>query len=122
MALPLVLLGCHSATSPLVDWNSRIGNYTYDLALQDLGMPVRSTKLDDGSVIAEWRIAKSKMGSTDMSDADASGGYVIPALWDNPVPLASSPRPNKYLRLTFGPDQKLTGWRKYSQYYKSGTD
>lgn len=121
LLIPLTLAGCQSATSPLVDWNSRIGNYSYELALQDLGLPVRSTKLNDGSVIADWRIARSKTGSPDMADAESSGGYVIPALWDNPIPLGSSPQPNKYLRLSFGPDQKLTGWKKYTQYFKPGT-
>jgi hypothetical protein len=79
---------------------------------------MHSTTLNDGSVIADWRIRKSKPGTPDTREADEEGGYVIPMLVDNAVPIRSSPTPSHYLRLTFGPDGKLTGWRKYSQYYQ----
>lgn len=107
--------------SPLVDWNKRIGNYTYNLALTDLGVPARSIGLPNGSLVADWVIQKGNPGSADTSDAQVQGGYVVPPLWDNPIPMGSSQTPARYLRLTFGPDQKLTGWRKYWQYYKPGT-
>lgn len=123
--LGFLLTGCLSPPgdpkSPLVDWNKRIGNYTYDLALKDLGVPAHSTRLPDGSLVADWLIKKGNPGSADTSDAQVQGGYVVPPLWDNPFPMGSSQTPTRYLRLTFGPDQKLTGWRKYWQYYKSGT-
>jgi len=115
----LLVAGCNTpAKSPLVNWNDRIGNYTYNLALQDLGKPVNSTTLPNSSIVADWRTASAKPGSPDTLDADAEGGYVIPRLQENPTPLDTGPTPNRYLRLTFGPDGKLTGWKKYSQYHQ----
>jgi hypothetical protein len=111
------LAGCRTATSPLVDWNSRIGNYSYPLALQDLGVPLRSTTLGDGSIVADWRTRKGTIGSPDVSDISTTDASVTPNRPDNPIPLGSSPTPDHYLRLTFGPDQQLSGWKKYSQYY-----
>jgi hypothetical protein len=47
-----ILSGC--ASKPKVDWNSRVGTYTFDDAVREMGPPDRSTKLSDGSTVAEW--------------------------------------------------------------------
>src|SRR4051812_26414170 len=47
-----VVGGC--ATAPKIDWNSRIGNYTYDQAVLELGPPDRMAPLTDGTKVAEW--------------------------------------------------------------------
>src|SRR5512137_1440577 len=54
--LPLICLmawltGC--ATSR-VDWAARIGHYTYDEAVADLGAPDKQDELADGARVAEW--------------------------------------------------------------------
>ena len=46
------LTGC--ATPPPVDWDSRVGHYTYDQAVTDLGLPDRQTRLSDGKVMYKW--------------------------------------------------------------------
>ena len=106
--------GCTTA-SPLVNWDRRIGNYTYNLALVDLGVPVRSSTLPDESMVADWLTHRNKPGTPDTTNLETESGYVPPPFWNNPFPNGGSDRPNQYLRLTFGPDQKLTGWRRYSQ-------
>jgi hypothetical protein len=106
-----ILTGC-GTTSPLVNWNERIGNYSYDLALVDLGTPVRSTTLSDGSVVADWKTRSSTPGSGTPS------GFVTQVSLDDSMPETTPPLPNEYLRLTFGPDQQLTGWLRYHQYYE----
>src|ERR1022692_4512617 len=46
------IAGCK--TTPTVDWNSRVGNYTYNQALAEFGSPEKQTKLSDGKTVAQW--------------------------------------------------------------------
>ena len=55
----LVVTGC--ATNK-VDWSTRIGTYTYDQAVLDMGPPAKEDKLQDGTVVAEWM---TQRGHTD---------------------------------------------------------
>ena len=53
LALAVVFLtGC--ATPPPVNWDSRVGHYTYDQALTELGSPDRQSRLSDGKVVSKW--------------------------------------------------------------------
>lgn len=52
----LWLAGC--ATSK-IDWGSRVGSYTYDQAVKEMGPPNRKETLSDGSIVAEWVTAYS---------------------------------------------------------------
>jgi hypothetical protein len=47
----LVLAGC---VTQKIDWSARVGNYTYDQAVMELGPPDKSAKLTDGTVVADW--------------------------------------------------------------------
>ena len=47
-----LLTGCQ--TTPPINWDSRVGNYTYDQAVKDYGPPDRQAKLSDGQVVAKW--------------------------------------------------------------------
>ena len=44
--------GC--ATTKPIDWNSRIGSYTFDQAVSELGPPDKQAKLSDGKTVAQW--------------------------------------------------------------------
>ena len=44
----VLLVGC--ATNR-VDWNARVGNYTYQQAVLDMGPPDRQAKLEDGTTV-----------------------------------------------------------------------
>ncbi|HYG36945.1 MAG TPA: hypothetical protein VEC99_19290 [Clostridia bacterium] len=48
----IVSAGC--ASKPRADWNQRIGHYTYEQAVQELGPLFASTQLQDGTVVSEW--------------------------------------------------------------------
>jgi hypothetical protein len=48
----LVIAGC--ATTKPIDWNSRVGSYTFDQAVTELGPPDKQAKLSDGRTVAEW--------------------------------------------------------------------
>ena len=61
LALCLFLVGCASTK---IDWNSRIGNYTYDQAVTELGPPDKQAKLTDGTVVAEWMTRRGYSGGS----------------------------------------------------------
>ena len=60
-AFCLFLIGCASTK---IDWNSRIGNYTYDQAVLELGPPDKYAKLTDGTVVAEWMTRRGYSGGS----------------------------------------------------------
>ena len=44
--LGIALSACKS--TPKIDWNGRVGNYTYDQAVMELGPPDKTATLSDG--------------------------------------------------------------------------
>ena len=46
------LAGCQ--TTPAVDWNGRVGNYTYDQCVAELGLPDKENTLSDGKISYQW--------------------------------------------------------------------
>ncbi len=95
------------ASTPKVDWNSRIGNFTYDQAVAEMGPPDKSTKLSDGSTVAEWFLKHNSSVSFGVGTGFYSGGTAVGV----GQTVGSSPS-GQYLRLTFGADGKLTKWEK----------
>ena len=45
-----------------MNWNSRVGNFTYDQAVIELGPPDKQAKLSDNTVVAEWIKRRSGSG------------------------------------------------------------
>lgn len=87
-----------------INWDARIGNYTFDQAVLELGPPDKSAKLSDGTLVCEWLTQRGYV----------RGHYVyfpgsLPYYWTDP------PSPDRYLRLTFGADGKLKEWKKTSK-------
>jgi len=54
--------GCKT-TPPKVDWEGRVGKYTYDQAVAELGPPEKSAKLSDGKTVAEWVVGRGSSPS-----------------------------------------------------------
>jgi hypothetical protein len=104
-ALAIVDAGC--ASSPKPNWNERIGHYTLDDAVRDLGPSASSSRLQDGSVVAEWFL---KYGSQ-MSFGLGTGAYG-PSGGVGVGQTVTTPPKAHFLRLTFGPDGKLLSWEK----------
>ena len=97
--------GCQ--TKPRVDWNSRIGSYTLDQAVTDLGPPDKQATLSDGKKVAEW-ITHRRGGS---------GFSVGTGFFSGPVGVGvsqsvGSGRSDVVLKLIFSPDNKLLSWSK----------
>src|SRR6185436_4408568 len=106
-----LLTGC--ASTPKLDWNTRVGNFTYDQAVAEMGPPDKSTKLSDGSTMADWITRKSSGLSVGLgtgysryggSSAVGTGVGVAAPVGGNGV---------RILRLTFGPDGILKQWSKW---------
>lgn len=89
-----LLTGCQTNK---IDWTARIGTYTFDDAVKELGPPDKAATLTDGTQVCEWLTYRGSEGGTVIT----SGYYGFQA-----STLASSP--DAYLRLTFNPEKKLT--------------
>jgi hypothetical protein len=90
-----------------VNWNSRIGTYTYDQAIIDLGPPDKSARLTDGRKVAEW-ISRYSNGSS-VAIASGFGGY------PGSVGFIQTTGPQYYeskLRLVFSTNNVLSEWTK----------
>ena len=99
------VIGCK--TSPPIDWNSRIGTYTFDQAVSDLGPPDKQTTLSDGKLVAQW-ITHRYGGS---SFTVGTGFYTGPA-GVGVGQTTGSAYPDRILTLTFGTNQVLAAFSK----------
>ena len=108
--LASLLVGC--ATTPKIDWSSRVGSYTYDQAVLEFGPPEKNAKLADGTVIAEWL---TRHGYTRVYTGFAYGYPGYPYYWPPYPSYDDIYMPDYFLRLTFGPDGKLKAWKKFAR-------
>jgi hypothetical protein len=111
----LVLLagGCASGTRVIVadsEWSSRIGTYTYEDALAELGEPNAIGESTEGR-IAEWVLRQSPGFSFGFGFGGGSYGHHLGT--GGGVGATVSPPPGgEYLRLRFDQDGKLVEWTK----------
>ena len=103
--LALLLVGC--ASTPKADWNSRVGSYTYDQAVAEMGPPDKSAKLSDGSTVAEWFLKHRSRVSFGVGTGFYSRGSSVGV----GQTIGTSPS-GEFLRLTFGGDGKLVRWER----------
>ena len=100
------------ATKPKIDWNSRIGTYTYDQAVLEFSPPDRSATLTDGTRVVEWLVSRGRT----YGFSDFGGPFYHPYYY-YPGPFlqhySTTTTPDAYLRLTFSPDGKLKSWGRF---------
>jgi hypothetical protein len=97
--------GC--ATAPPVDWNSRVGNYTYNQAVHELGPPNRQARLSNGSMVFKWFLQPNGgngFGAA-MPNNGINNGFGV-------GPNISPGFSGRYLQLTFDAKGVLTDWSK----------
>ena len=105
----LALSGC--VTTPKIDWNARVGNYTYDQAVVEFGPPDKSATLTGGTVIADWLMRPARTITAPEPYFLPPGTYFGPL-----TPMYSETRvPAQYLRLTFGADGELKAWKEVAR-------
>jgi hypothetical protein len=95
-----------------IDWSKRVGHYTLDQALLELGPPDKEARLSDGTVVANWLTRRGRSAFY-----TGSGGYYRgPYGYGGPGPAyLATVSPDYFLRLTFRPDGVLSDWKKYAQ-------
>ncbi|MEK7686328.1 MAG: hypothetical protein AAB466_12995 [Verrucomicrobiota bacterium] len=99
LVLGLLVFGC--ASTQKIDWNSRVGNYTYDQVVLEFGPADKLAELTDGTKVGEWLLQRgSARGSF----------YAVTGHWVQHY--SHPPSPDYFLRLTFDPKGKLREWRK----------
>ena len=100
-SLALFLTAC--ATTK-IDWQSRVGNYTYDQAVLEFGPPDKDATLGDGARVSEWLLSRGR-----------SHGSYATYMGRGVVYVNNDVSPDYYLRLTFDPSGKLQSFRKYAK-------
>jgi hypothetical protein len=103
-ATVILFVGCATQRT---DWNARIGAFTFDQAVVELGPPDKQQKLTDGQTVVEW-VSRSSSGS---SVSIGTGFYGYPG----GVGVMQTTGPSYYeskLRLTFTTNNVLAKWSK----------
>jgi len=111
----LVLLA--ACATNRVDWDSRLGHYSYDEAVIELGPPDKEATLSDGTRVAEWMTHRTR--------SSAHVGFVSgPGYYGRYQPFYgpgyyyggnTGPDWEYWVRLTFGPDNLLISWRRVTR-------
>lgn len=107
------LAGC-VAPQP-VDWNSRVGHYTYHQAVSELGLPNRLTRRSDGTTVAKWF---TQPGGADFGPGMPNGlnNGANNGFGGGPNSASQNLRPgfsDHYLQLTFGTNDLLSAWSNH---------
>jgi hypothetical protein len=106
--LAVLVTGC---ATPQINWQARVGVYSYDQAITDYGPPDKSARLTDGTTVAEWMIRRGEVIVT------PGPFYYGPGYWYGPVaPMYNRAYfPATFLRLTFGADGKLKAEKTFAK-------
>jgi hypothetical protein len=104
----VALLGC--ATNK-IDWNARVGTYTYEDAVIELGPPDKQEKLSDGTMVAEWLTQRGRTAY--VSGAGYYYGYPGGSGYYGPSYIQGAP--DYFVRLIFDPAGKLVSWKRFAR-------
>ena len=96
-----------SCATTRVDWNARVGNFTYDQSVTQLGPPDKQAKLSDGRTVAEW-VTRYNSGPS----VSVGTGF---SRYPGSIGVMQTYPANNYeskLRLTFSTNNVLEKWSK----------
>jgi hypothetical protein len=111
LCLVLFLNGC--ATTPKVDWNTRIGTYTYDQAVMDFGPPDKQAKLDNGVIVAEWMTRRGYSYPYRPFPSFSYYHWYYGPWYYYPYYTEVYDSPDAFLRLVFNSQGKLASYKKF---------
>ncbi|HEV2434793.1 MAG TPA: hypothetical protein VG077_02235 [Verrucomicrobiae bacterium] len=101
----LVVAGC--ATTKPIDWSGRVGTYTFDQAVTEIGPPDKQAKLSDGRTVAEW--ITHREGGTSFS---VGTGFVGGNTGFGVGQTVGTGYRDRVLTRTFGTNNVLAAWSK----------
>ena len=101
----VLITGCKT-TKP-IDWNSRVGTYTFDQAVSEFGPPDKQTTLSDGKLVAQWITHRNGGASFGVGTGFYTGGVGVGV-----GHTTGSAYPDRILTLTFGTNQVLAVYSK----------
>jgi hypothetical protein len=106
----LLLGGCATRPkiNPNIDWNSRIGSYTYEQTLAELGKPDVIAESSDGRTM-DWIIKRSPNMSFGFGVGNALYGPHVGTGVGVGTTVAPPPH-GEYLRLIFDQQNRLKAW------------
>ncbi len=106
----LLVAGVGACATKGPQWDSRVGTATYDELIREMGPPDKSASLTDGTVVAEWMVARGRTFVQDdpMPRYYRRGGPYV--LWPSSTDVTTTP--DQMVRLTFGTNQVLQSWKK----------
>ena len=102
-AVVLLITGCATYQAA---WDKRVGVFTYDQAVTELGPPDKQAKLSDGQTVAEWVSRYNTGGSIGAGTSFYSSPASFGVMQATPVYRESQ------LRLTFTTNNVLSAWSK----------
>ena len=89
-----------------IDWNSRVGHYTYDQAVGEFGPPDKQARLSDGRTVADWVTRFYNAGGVFVG----AGYYGYPGtagMMETPPSYSEST-----MRLVFDTNHVLSAWAR----------
>jgi hypothetical protein len=99
------ITGCQTIRP--IDWNNRVGTYTYDQAVTELGPPDKQAALSDGKIVASW--ITHRYGGTSFS---VGTGFYGDNTGFGVGQTIGTGYPAQVLTLTFGTNYMLAAWSK----------
>lgn len=106
-----LLAGCATSTAKI--WSERVGIYTFDQSVVELGPPDKQARLTDGTLVADWLLRR---GYTETYLSPGYfGAYPHRPLYRPYPAYTETYRPDYFLRLVFGPDGSLKSWKRYAR-------
>jgi hypothetical protein len=115
MGLCLVLLALAGCATNKINWGERVGNYTLDQAVVELGPPDRQATLSDGAVVAEWLTRRGRAIAYTTGPGYYGHPYGPGYYYGGFYPTYIQTSPDYFVRLTFAPDGKLAAWKRVTR-------
>lgn len=113
LVLLALLLSPGCATRSGSNWTDRVGVYTYDEAVRELGPPDKKEATSDGILVAEWVLVRGRVYSSP-GMAWGPGSWWGPAGWGGwGMVTEVNSAPDQLLRLQFDADGRLLEWKRF---------
>jgi hypothetical protein len=110
--MAVLLLASAGCATSRIDWTSRVGVYTYDQTVLEIGPPDKEAKLADGTIVAEWLTHPAYSRVYGIYGSGYPYYWGCGPLYPPPMEVWS---PDYYLRLVFGADGKLKSWKRFAR-------